>query len=158
MITIDKKPLKSDFVVKERGYCMIYFEEINLLRTNRKRINLEMENWNTFLFLRFRFRRFWYQDKMERKPAKRSKCSSQSCRWNNPVYSNGWFVCIEIFVYVYIILGVGNYQLMKWVQYSDIAIFAIERHKLGNPCGWITAMIHITYPSNEQIYNTKPFL
>ncbi len=44
MITIDKKPLKSDFVVKERGYCMIYFEEINLLRTNRKRINLEMEN------------------------------------------------------------------------------------------------------------------
>ena len=64
------------------------------------------------------------------------------------------------FVYVNIILGVGNNQWIKWVPYSDIAMIAIVEHELGHALG----LDHrndprdIMYPSNEQIDNTNLFL
>jgi len=64
------------------------------------------------------------------------------------------------FVYVGIILGVGNHQWMEWVPYSDTAMLAIAEHEFGHALG----LDHsndpqdIMYPSNEQIDNTNPFL
>jgi|ERR1035437_1650331 predicted Zn-dependent protease len=64
------------------------------------------------------------------------------------------------FVYVNIILGVGNNQWIKWVPYSDTAIIAIVEHELGHVLG----LDHsndprdIMYPSSKQIDNTNFFL
>ena len=66
----------------------------------------------------------------------------------------------EQFVYVNIILGVGNKQWIDWVPYSDTAMIAIVKHELGHALG----LDHsndpqdIMYPSNEQIDNTNLFL
>ncbi len=66
----------------------------------------------------------------------------------------------EQFVYVNIILGVGNKQWIDWVPYSDTAMIAIVEHELGHALG----LDHsndpqdIMYPSNEQIDNTTLFL
>jgi len=64
------------------------------------------------------------------------------------------------FVYVNIILGVGNNQWIDWVPYSDTTMIAIVEHELGHALG----LDHsndphdIMYPSNEQIDNTNLFL
>jgi predicted Zn-dependent protease len=62
------------------------------------------------------------------------------------------------FVRVYIMLGVGNYQWMKWVPYSDTAMLAIAEHELGHSLGLNHSndKQDIMYPTNEQIDNTNP--
>jgi hypothetical protein len=39
------------------------------------------------------------------------------------------------FVYVDIILGIGNHQWMEWVPYSDIVMITIAEHELGHAVG-----------------------
>lgn len=71
-----------------------------------------------------------------------------------PYIVNGRFVRVDI------ILGVGFYQWMKWVPYSDAAMFAIAKHELGHALGLdhSTDEQDIMYPKNEQIDNTNPIL
>ncbi len=63
------------------------------------------------------------------------------------------------FVYVNIILGVGNHHWNYWVPYTDTAMIAIVEHELGHALG----LDHsndprdIMYPSNEEIDNTNLF-
>lgn len=64
------------------------------------------------------------------------------------------------FVRVYITLGVGNYQWMEWVPYSNTAMLAIAEHELGHSLGLNHSndKQDIMYPTNEHIDNTNPLL
>jgi predicted Zn-dependent protease len=69
-----------------------------------------------------------------------------------PYIVNGRFVRVDI------MLGVGYYQWMKWVPFSDTAMLAISKHELGHALGLnhSSDKQDIMYPSNEQIDNTNP--
>jgi predicted Zn-dependent protease len=71
-----------------------------------------------------------------------------------PFVANGRFVRADI------TLGVGNYQWMKWVPYSDTAMLAISEHELGHALGLNHSndKRDIMYPANEQINYTNPIL
>ena len=68
-----------------------------------------------------------------------------------PLIVNGRFVHVDI------TLGVGNYQWMEWVPYSDTAMLAITEHELGHALGLDHSndKQDIMYPTNEQIDNTN---
>jgi predicted Zn-dependent protease len=68
-----------------------------------------------------------------------------------PLIVNGRFVRVDI------TLGVGNYQWMEWVPYSDTAMLAIAKHELGHALGLDHSndKQDIMYPTNEQIDNTN---
>lgn len=69
-----------------------------------------------------------------------------------PYIVNGRFTRVDI------ILGVGSYQWMKWVPFSDTAMLAISKHEFGHALGLDHSCDKqdIMYPSNEQINNTNP--
>ncbi len=71
-----------------------------------------------------------------------------------PFVVNGRFVRVDI------TLGVGNYQLMEWVPYSDTAMLSIAEHELGHALGLnhSSDKQDIMYPTNEQINYTNPIL
>ncbi len=68
-----------------------------------------------------------------------------------PLIVNGRFVRVDI------MLGVGSYQWMEWVPYSDTAMLAIAEHELGHALGLAHSndKRDIMYPTNEQIDNTN---
>jgi predicted Zn-dependent protease len=71
-----------------------------------------------------------------------------------PRIANGRFVSVDI------VLEVGSYQGMEWVQYGDATIFVITEHELGHALGLEHSndKRDIMYPNYEQRDNINPLL
>lgn len=80
--------------------------------------------------------------------------SPEVAGYATPYTDNGRFVRVDI------VLEVGSYQGMEWVQYGDATILSVAEHELGHALG----LEHnndkrdIMYPTHEQRDNINPLL